>query len=153
MEYTSNYHLPQWVETDRIMMGDFNQMCSDIEAGLNSNAQAAAAAQTAAAAAQQEAEEKGFVVGSYTGNAPSSGTDPGQLIELGFQPRFVIITRGWMTSSSTLANYFLIVGQPRINNQDRVYEIKSNGFLVTNYGSGTLTLNQSGTIYDYVAFR
>ena len=146
MEYTTNYHLPQWVESDRIMMGDFNQMCSDIDEGI-------AEAKEAADAAQQEAEEKGFVIGSYTGNAPSSGTDPGQLIELGFQPRFVIITRGWMTSSSTLANYFLIVGQPRINNQDRVYEIKSNGFLVTNYGSGTLTLNQSGTIYDYVAFR
>ena len=24
MNYTTNYHLPQWVETDRIQMEDFN---------------------------------------------------------------------------------------------------------------------------------
>ena len=35
MDYTKNHHLPQWVKSDRIMMDDFNQMCRDIEAGLN----------------------------------------------------------------------------------------------------------------------
>ena len=35
MNYTTNYHLPQWVESDRIMMEDFNQMCTNIESGLN----------------------------------------------------------------------------------------------------------------------
>ncbi len=44
MNYTENYHLPQWEETDRIMRTDFNRMCADMEAGLNQNAQAAAAA-------------------------------------------------------------------------------------------------------------
>ena len=39
MNYTKNYHLPQWVKEDRIMMNDFNQMCADMEAGLNKNAQ------------------------------------------------------------------------------------------------------------------
>lgn len=34
MEYTKNYHLPQWVETDRIMMQDFNAAMADIESGL-----------------------------------------------------------------------------------------------------------------------
>ena len=34
MNYTENYHLPQWDETDRIMRADFNQMCGDIEGGL-----------------------------------------------------------------------------------------------------------------------
>ena len=38
MEYTTNYHLPQWVETDRIQMKDFNQMCADIESGLEGKA-------------------------------------------------------------------------------------------------------------------
>ena len=37
MDYTKNHHLPQWVKSDRIMMDDFNQMCRDIEAGLNKN--------------------------------------------------------------------------------------------------------------------
>ena len=99
MEYTTNYHLPQWVESDRIMMGDFNQMCSDMEAGLTSNAQAAAAAQTAAGnaqnaaenaqasadAAQAEAAKLPYVVGSYT------GTGSNVTITLGFRPSFVLI--------------------------------------------------------------
>lgn len=47
MEYTKHYHLPQWAEEDRIMRADFNQMCADVEAGLERNGQAAAAAQQA----------------------------------------------------------------------------------------------------------
>ena len=41
MNYTTNYHLPQWVESDRILMEDFNQMCADIDGSI-------AAAKTAA---------------------------------------------------------------------------------------------------------
>lgn len=63
MKYTKNYHLPQWVKEDRIMMEDFNQMCADMEAGLVRNkssadagvAQAKAAAASAAQAAQAAA--------------------------------------------------------------------------------------------------
>ena len=54
MNYTENYHLPQWEESDRVMRTDFNQMCADIDAGLEQNAQAAAQAQS-------RAEEKTFV--------------------------------------------------------------------------------------------
>lgn len=35
MNYTEKYHLPQWEETDRIMRTDFNQMCADMEAAVN----------------------------------------------------------------------------------------------------------------------
>ena len=31
MNYTENYHLPQWEETDRIMRTDFNQMCANAQ--------------------------------------------------------------------------------------------------------------------------
>ena len=34
MNYTKNYHLPQWAETDRIMMEDFNWAFSDIDEGF-----------------------------------------------------------------------------------------------------------------------
>ena len=34
MEYTTNYHLPQWVETDRIQMEDFNAAMASIDAGM-----------------------------------------------------------------------------------------------------------------------
>lgn len=66
MNYTENYHLPQWKESDRIMMNDFNQMCLDIESGIdsakaeaNTSSQALSdritAAQTAAGNAQTAA--------------------------------------------------------------------------------------------------
>ena len=146
MEYTSNYHLPQWVETDRIMMGDFNEAMASIEEGMSSNA-------AATESAQQEAEEKGFVIGSYTGNGAEDGTDSGQLINLGFRPRFVIITRGWLTSNSSTINNFLVIGQPRANYQEWTYQLKDSGFFVINHGAGTLALNSNGVVYDYVAFR
>lgn len=34
MNYTENYHLPQWEETDRIMRTDFNDAMASIEGGL-----------------------------------------------------------------------------------------------------------------------
>ena len=145
MEYTTNYHLPQWVETDRIMMGDFNDAMSGIDEGI-------AEAKEAADSAQQEAEEKGFVVGSYTGNGPDQYDSEGQLIELGFRPRFVIITRGW-NSGSGPGSTFLAVGQSRVDNQSWVYELRDNGFVVKNYSGGILKLNENGTVYDYIAFR
>ena len=35
MNYTTNYHLPQWVETDRLLMDDFNEAYSAIDAALD----------------------------------------------------------------------------------------------------------------------
>ena len=35
MDYTTNYQLPVWAETDRILMEDFNGMTSALEAALN----------------------------------------------------------------------------------------------------------------------
>ena len=34
MNYTTNYHLPQWAETDRIQMEDFNQAMADIDEAM-----------------------------------------------------------------------------------------------------------------------
>ena len=31
MDYTTNYHLPQWVETDRVQMEDFNAAMAGID--------------------------------------------------------------------------------------------------------------------------
>lgn len=39
MDYTTNYHLPQWVETDRVQMEDFNAAMAGIEDGLSKGAQ------------------------------------------------------------------------------------------------------------------
>ena len=47
MNYTQNYQLPQWVETDRILMDDFNDMTSAIDAALKTNADGLAAEEAA----------------------------------------------------------------------------------------------------------
>lgn len=63
MNHTTNLHLPQWEETDRIMMDDFNDAMSKIDAAV----------------AQIE-------FGTYTGN----GTYP-RTISLGGKPKAVIL--------------------------------------------------------------
>lgn len=101
---------------------------------------------------KDKAEAAPFVIDSYTGNAPGSGTDPGQLINLGFQPRFLIITRGWTSTVGSTA--FLVIGQARVKAQDLVFEWRESGFLVKSTNtSGPLQLNEAGTVYDYIAFK
>ena len=39
MNYTQNYQLPQWVETDRILMEDFNDMTEKLDAALGDHAE------------------------------------------------------------------------------------------------------------------
>ena len=45
MNYTTNYHLPQWVESDRILMEDFNEAMSGIDTALTGLEQSAGQAQ------------------------------------------------------------------------------------------------------------
>ena len=58
MNYTQNYQLPQWAETDRILMEDFNDMAEKIDDALADHSdsldalQAADAANSAAIAAK-----------------------------------------------------------------------------------------------------
>ena len=67
MNYTANYHLPQWVETDRILMEDFNDMASTLDAaldGLREDVDTNDAAQTAALAAKGNCQ---LYTATYTG--------------------------------------------------------------------------------------
>ena len=40
MNYTKNYHLPQWEENDRVLRLDFNNAMAALEDGLQANASA-----------------------------------------------------------------------------------------------------------------
>ena len=53
MQRTRNYQLPQWETEDRIMMKDFNEMCSNIETAIDG---AKSEARTAVEAAKGEAK-------------------------------------------------------------------------------------------------
>ncbi len=76
MNYTTNYHLPQWAETDRIQMEDFNQAMADIDEGLSET---------------YGPERKAYVSGEVTiyGDTPT-----GTLVTFDFEPSFVVVHGG-----------------------------------------------------------
>lgn len=176
MDYTKNYHLPQWVKSDRIMMDDFNQMSRDLENGLNANAAATnalssriSAAQSAANAAQsaannaksaadaaqatantarQEAAALPYVVGSYT------GTGSAQSVRLGFRPSFLIISGSVPVSGDFKygMDFLAVTGGNSVSSK---VQLTSTGFAVNpptaEYGLPNLTMSKR--VYDYIAFK
>ena len=117
MNYTTNYHLPQWVESDRILMEDFNQALEAIDTGV-------AAAKTAAESAQSAAAVKPYAVGTYAGNGTT------RTITVGFKPSLVIIYQqvGADTAGELGGDHFMVC-------DGRVYADKvsftSTGFTVS----------------------
>ena len=164
MDYTNNYHLPQWVKSDRVMMDDFNQMCANIDSGLAATAQtavnaaksaastaqsAADAAQSTADAARQEAAALPYAVGTYTGTGATLS------IKLGFRPSFVIITGA---ASSTVSDYVdgRYFGATGGHTLPTRCKLTATGFSVYpqdqingNYPS----FNYVNRVYDYIAFK
>ena len=158
MNYTTNYHLPQWVESDRIMMEDFNDAMAGIDQGLQGAQTAAETAQTTAETAQSTASaaqstagaayapnNKPYVFGSY------EGTSHNQHIVLGFRPSAVLIYECYSGDSAEEA-----AGGCSLHCDD---EISSNvspedeGFhLRIDYGGYPYT-NRNGYTYVYMAFR
>ena len=165
MEYTTNYHLPQWVESDRIMMGDFNEAMSNLEGGITTAQEAADAAQSAADNAQASADaaqnaadtiaenaysptHKPYVVGSYV------GTGLPQTITLGFRPSFLIISGTTLVPSSSMANagaWNLFTGGNVLTD---AVTITDTGFTIKRPSNTTFPqLFGDGRVYDYIAFR
>ena len=160
MNYTTNYHLPQWVETDRIMMEDFNQMCSDIDEGIKTAQDTADTAESKADAAQSSANavadaytpgNQPYVVGSYTG----TGAD--MTITLGFRPKFLILSGMESTittnSTSTWDRYFGLcdgsILSLRVAFSDTGFTVYARGGSRQNFPDFT----DSGRTYCYIAFR
>ena len=86
MNHTQNYRLPQWEESDRIKMDDFNQMCADIEVGLTE------AKETAGVA--YKPGQLPYTVGTYNGRQTAAVT-----VSLGFQPSGLMI---WSQETATM---------------------------------------------------
>ena len=148
MNYTEKYHLPQWEESDRVMPTDFNQMCADMETGLEGNAQAAQTAQTTAdtalSTAQTALAHKNYVSGTYRGSGGS------QEITVGFKPSAVIICRlaNGTVDVSFAGTCFLFVRDG--NNVDFL----DKGFRVWNLNANERpTVNVNGYTYFYMAFQ
>ncbi len=171
MNYTENYHLPQWEETDRIMRVDFNQMCADMEAGLTKTARdaasatsnaasTAAAASSAAMAAAQKAQasadaamEKAAAAFAFDnlpcvlGSFKSTGEESN--VELGFRPSFLII---WATGNNEQSSQAQFVVLTTGAGAGRSVTATATGFRVASNGLSS-GLNGSGLVHWYFAFR
>ena len=97
MNYTQHYQLPQWVETDRIMMSDFNDMTAKLDTGL-------------AAAAQGNCR---IVTGSYVGTGTYGSEHPNTLT-FTFQPRVIFLDTYADESYNSIPEYYILFqGAPR----------------------------------------
>ena len=68
MDYTANYQLPQWVESDRILRTDFNSAYQKLDAALKTNADGLAAETAARTAALSEKGNCQLYTATYVGN-------------------------------------------------------------------------------------
>ncbi len=159
MKRTTNYDLPTWEKDDFIRMQDFNDLTGKLDTALKSGADAQTALQNAIKAVKATAENayssanKPYVAGCYTGNG---GT---QTVDLGFKPRFLVISRGFDKGDYS-ADYALFAGTPeQIDSwMAKVVSITDTGFTVkmATYNTSTcpqLWLNTSGKTYSYLALR
>ncbi len=159
MKRTTNYDLPTWEKDDFIRMQDFNDLTGKLDAALKSGADAQTALQNAIKAVKATAENayssanKPYIAGSYTGNG---GT---QTVDLGFKPRFLVISRGFDKGDYS-ADYALFAGTPeQIDSwMAKVVSITDTGFTVkmATYNTSTcpqLWLNTGGKTYSYLALR
>ena len=133
MDYTQNFHLPQFEETDRIHHDDFNDAFAAIDAAITNSS---------------------YAVGSYTGNGKTEA-EGGTVISLGFHPRFLIIAGDWAERSTGIELlYFGFGADPR---GDIYVRLTDDGFQVMkaagSNGAEFHFLNQPDYIYSYIAFR
>lgn len=160
MNYTQNYHLPQWVREDRIMMEDFNAMNSSIEAGLTRTAADAASAKQSAQNAENSAAsaQLSFANAFSPGNMPYvtgeyMGTGEEITVNLGFRPSFLIIAWDQHTNGSTPSCHLMVTDHALIN--DRV-PFTDTGFIVramSTFSSTNPTVNSARARYVYIAFK
>ena len=89
MDYTTNYQLPVWAETDRILRTDFNDMTEKIETSFSSH-------DTALETMQANVDKKGncqIYITSYVG-AGQSGSSHSLSFTFPARPILVLVTRG-----------------------------------------------------------
>ena len=153
MNYTTNYHLPQWAETDRIMMEDFNEAMTALDQGIKTAQDTADTAESKADAAQTTAnsvadaytpDNKPYVIGTYSGN------DGTRQIELGFQPSLVIAAGDTAQSEET---GLLYTGMFSPGSSITSGSVESYGFKVSSVSGYYPNLNARYVSYRYIAFR
>ena len=134
MTKTTNYQLPKWEKTDRLMMDDFNADNQKIDAAL--------------------AAKSRVITGTYAG----TGKDNRE-IALGTRPKAVLVCTeyGVMWTSGGVYGGLALDGTPTKARTDTgtVYSlvtITDTGFKLRQPGNSYIQGNASNTVYHYIAF-
>ena len=138
MNYTENYQLPQWEESDRILMADFNAAMGNIDGAI--------------------AEIPHMVLGSYTGDGTASRT-----ISLGFTPRAVLVVASdgvpfrYVNGTSQYCGGLVFQGEHTADlyRSRTILEICEGGFKVGYNIESSIYIfsNQENMKYHYIALK
>ena len=133
-----------WEPTDQVLRTEFNQNWTKIDTAVGevqSTAEAVADAFTP--------DNMPYVTGTYTGD----GSTTNRTINLGFKPKFVIITGSSRstTAASEQILRFALVGPSGASTT--LAGLTNTGFSVTNSGFQYPQLNVNGNVYAYIAFK
>lgn len=130
--YTEHYRLHQWEPTDDFLRTDFNTDFGKLDAALHGKADTSTV-EDLRGAVERKVE---MISGSYTGNGDR------QTIQLGFQPKAVIVATAHYTSA---------MAAPGGSNERLL--VTDHGFEVSDTTSHSVTTNKERTFYQYIAFR
>ena len=131
MNYTENYQLPQWVETDRIMMEDFNEAMAKVDEGCGNCR---------------------IVYGSYVGTGLASMDHP-NMLTFTQTPKFVAI-------ANNDTHLFLVQGvaYAYVYKQENTYRNQVNWTdtgvswnVPNNYQDAYAQMDTEGSTYFYIA--
>ena len=111
MDYTANYQLPQWVDSDRILRTDFNSAYQKLDAALKTNADGLSAETAARAAGDAAKGNCQLYHTSYVGTGGAGAGNPCTLTFPG-EVHLVLISGGTENSWGAMAqkNGILIRG-------------------------------------------
>ena len=152
MIYTQNYQLPQWVKSDRIMMDDFNDANSKIDAALHG-------LRTDMDSHAETLTEKGncqIVFGTYTGTG-TAGNTGATTLQFSAPPLFVAVMPANVSGTEAQYRLLLIRGAACGYTSTASYQCtvsaswSGNSVSWYNYGVPTYQCNMEGTQYCYIA--
>ena len=140
MEYTNNYQLPIWAESDRILMEDFNDSYQKLEDALTEHGEALAG--------------KGncqICCGSYTGTGTKGSGSPNTLTFPG-QPLVVLLAGNSHGSTAILVQNVKVTLFSSYSTQGPIYITWEDSNTVSWYAENAIIQsNVSGGDYHYIA--
>ena len=150
MTYTTNYQLPQWVKSDRILMDDFNDANQKLDTALKSQADS-----LASHAAQLLTRGNCTIqLSSYTGNGGSGEASP-TVVNFPSRPAFFIAagTRGLLLATGDDTSQAWRIVTNAYGTGFSTISFAWNGSQARFWGDNyLLQLNEPDVLYRVVAF-